>query len=219
MCRLLAGKGSLDKELIARLRELSHKHDDGWGAVWWSSSQNGHVKSSLAAYQPGSGFSQVAEVLQRLNDGTYICHVRKASVAPTLVANSHPFVKDGWAFAHNGSLPWLEMGKRTDSEEYFESELLPGLTAGHDPVEVIGQAVKRAQPTYTSLNSVLSDGRRLYVLEAHLIKPEYYTLYWQADDSGVRVASAGIASADWAVLGNGNLLVVDGRVSKVSILR
>jgi predicted glutamine amidotransferase len=217
MCRLLASTGGGDRELFERMLGLSHYHRDGWGAAWWSSTTQGYVRGDQPAYRRDSGFRRVATTLSRLHPATFVSHVRKRSMAPPLVGNSHPFVRDGWAFAHNGTLPWLETPTITDSERFFDTELVPGLRAGDDPVDVLGSALERVPQTYTALNCVLTDGVRLVAMEAHLTNPDYYALRWHADSKGVFVASAGIAPDEWDVLGNGNLLVVDEGVRVVNV--
>jgi predicted glutamine amidotransferase len=199
--------------------ELSHHHRDGWGSAWWSSSTQGYVRGDEPAFRRKSGFRRVATTLSHLQPVTFVCHVRKRSMAPARVSNSHPFVHEGWAFAHNGTLPWLETPTITDSERFFEAEILPGLRAGIDPVDVIGSALERVPQTYTALNCVLTDGVRMFALESHLINPDYYALRWHGDSRGVCVASAGIAPEEWEVLGNGNLLVIDGGIRVVNIVK
>jgi predicted glutamine amidotransferase len=217
MCRLLAATRGGDPELFQRMLDLSHFHRDGWGAAWWSSTTQGYVRGDQPAYRRDSGFRRIATTLTRLQPVTYVCHVRKRSMAPSRVSNSHPFVRDGWAFAHNGTLPWLETPTITDSERFFDAEILPGLRARKDPVDVIGEALARAPQTYTALNCVVTDGDRMYVLESHLTNPDYYELRWNSDSRGVCVASADVAPAEWEVLGNGNLLAIDRGIRVVNV--
>jgi predicted glutamine amidotransferase len=217
VCRLIAGTRGGDVDLVERLCAASHLHSDGWGIAWWTKRQQGYMRGASPAFGKGSGFSQASSIIAERSRVTYLCHVRKRSVAPVRVSNSHPFLADGWAFAHNGTIPRLISKDRTDSEVFFETELLPGLRAGENPVEVIRNGIAHPGPTYTAMNFVLTDGRRLYALEAHRIKPSYYTLRWDQGGTGVCVASSGIAPDRWVPLGNGNLLIVDGEVNVVNV--
>ena len=61
-----------------------------------------------------------------------IAHIRQKTVGPTRLENTHPFVRDGWVFAHNGTIQHQDAlrarcsGRRlreitgdTDSELFF----------------------------------------------------------------------------------------------------
>jgi predicted glutamine amidotransferase len=140
MCRLLAyasaGERSLEDavgaDVLAAFRSLACVHGDGWGAAWTSAAEPGGVtaqrSTTSAAEDPA-----FAAAGQRIRGRAGFLHLRWASAGiPVDPANTHPFVADGWAFAHNGFvrgsdriLELLPARHRTalrgttDSERYF----------------------------------------------------------------------------------------------------
>ena len=117
------------REAPRSLSTLSSAHPHGWGlAVWAKDSEWTLRKSPLCANEDeGFGQSALASRGQML-----IGHVRKKTVGPVCIENTHPFQREGWVFAHNGTiedLAFLERGTSperrgqiegdTDSELFF----------------------------------------------------------------------------------------------------
>jgi glutamine amidotransferase len=117
-----------------------------------------------------------------------IAHVRKQTVGPVTLANTHPFEKSGWVFAHNGTIEdieWVranvstarasELIGQTDSELLF-AYLLSRLDAarvgpngdGATADQVIAAALRelRRRPTLGACTFLLSNGRTLYAHRA-----------------------------------------------------
>ena len=46
-----------------------------------------------------------------------VAHVRQKTVGPTRLENTHPFVRDGWVFAHNGTIKATEVVRAGCSTE------------------------------------------------------------------------------------------------------
>jgi glutamine amidotransferase len=136
MCRLLgvvAGETTPFGFALARaprsLAALSPEHPDGWGLAVHARGRGWEVHRQPACAGADDRFGALAagargEIL--------VSHIRKKTVGPTRLENTHPFTRDGWVFAHNGTIAessvlTAETSRRraaevtgdTDSERYF----------------------------------------------------------------------------------------------------
>lgn len=186
MCRLLgyvsgrpvtAGE-AVGTEEVRAFADLARVHCDGWGAAWVERpggaprvrvSERSAERDPAFADQHG-GHPAVAGLL----------HLRWATLGLSVTrANTHPFLADGIAFAHNGSLPpaavddLLEPGYRdglrgdTDSERYFALVRQFRATSPDLATAVrrtVGALVPRAPRA--SLNALLLDGTALVAVHA-----------------------------------------------------
>ena len=137
MCRLIGIAANEATEFKIVLREaprslaaLSREHRDGWGiAVFDAQSGKWSVEKGIACAGEDERF-------HRLAIGTrgdlLVSHVRQKTIGDTSLANTHPFERGGWVFAHNGTIrdvAWLraqvsaeraaEIEGETDSELLF----------------------------------------------------------------------------------------------------
>ena len=186
MCRLLgyvapracSVQDAVGGPTLAAFRALARIHGDGWGAAWLPErgEERIGVCRSTASAADDPGFAAVA---RSLRSRAAFVHLRWATegIAVT-AANTHPFVADGWAFAHNGFvrssealLPLLSHRHRTalrgstDSERYFRLVLHHAERAG----DIVGglqraAAVIRDSSAPVSINAMLlAPGRLLAV--------------------------------------------------------
>jgi glutamine amidotransferase len=81
---------------------LTHGH--GWGVAEHPNGLPFVEKQAWAAYH-GEHFKKTAA---RLYARAAIAHVRRATVGPPSLENTHPFVHGIWLFAHNGTVPNFE---------------------------------------------------------------------------------------------------------------
>jgi len=79
-------------------------HGHGWGIA---ENPNGvpFVEKQAWAAHDGEQFTKSAA---RVYARTVIAHVRRATVGPPAIENTHPFVHGRWLFAHNGTVPNFE---------------------------------------------------------------------------------------------------------------
>jgi predicted glutamine amidotransferase len=172
----------------ASMEELSHYNPHGWGVAWYS-------REGWRLYKeprPLHSSSRARRVLEKYVVGRIIIsHVRLATTGSLSPANTHPWIYHGWAFAHNGSildrdaLHELLDPEHRDLEGETDSEILLHLIVQEaeragDPVEGIRRAVGlvlEERISFTSLNFVASDGRRLYAYRHARESLDYYTLY------------------------------------------
>src|SRR5690606_16208871 len=132
-----------------------------------------------------------------------VAHVRQKTVGSTRLENTHPFERDGWIFAHNGTITGVdavragasrarlaEVTGDTDSEVLFAHLLTrldeAGLTRldGEDAREAATRIVDRAARELRdagvgAFNFLLSDGRTCF---AHRFGRSLYMLERRPSD-------------------------------------
>lgn len=176
------------------LRALSREHPDGWGIAVHTGEWL--VEHSTNCADACARFATVADRAASL----VIAHVRKATVGPVSLANTHPFVRGRFAFAHNGTLDTSSLAIApehaaaiagdTDSERLFAYLLTcldgDGLARGAAALAGLGTA-----------SFLLSDGTHLF---AHRLGRALYTLH----RPGIAlVASEPLTDESWLELRDG----------------
>jgi predicted glutamine amidotransferase len=189
MCRLLAIAANEPTDFKIVLREaprslaaLSREHRDGWGIAVFD------VRSSQWQIDKGAACASEDERFHRLAVGSrgelLVSHVRQKTIGETSLANTHPFERGRWVFAHNGTIKdvaWLraraspergaEIYGETDSELLFAWILTrldeAGLTsqpASRETDVAIGAASRAARERegFGAFNFLLSDGTTTY---------------------------------------------------------
>lgn len=180
MCRLIAwsvAQPSTLVELVGSenlkvLRDVSSFHPDGWGAAYALDGDGGRashfdVYRSTACAGCDEKFLSVTTTVEARAG---LVHLRRATDGFVVrEENTHPFVANGWAFAHNGGIPVSERidaltsarwrGLRrgdTDSERYFLA-LLERVEARGSLLEGIRSAVADVREVCgsASMNAVL----------------------------------------------------------------
>lgn len=135
MCRLLGIVSSEEARFTLVLRDaprslaaLSREHPDGWGIAVHASG-GWRLEKGIACASEDAEFHRHAHGSAGT---TLVSHVRKKTVGPTSLANTHPFASGRWVFAHNGTirdLAWVRaqvaperlgaLKGDTDSELFF----------------------------------------------------------------------------------------------------
>jgi predicted glutamine amidotransferase len=186
MCRLMAYcapesrslRDAVQEPTLSAFRDLSCVHGDGWGMAWARPDGGGLEvrRSTLAAVNDPDFLAAATEVSARAG----FLHLRWATEGFAVVAaNTHPFVADGWAFAHNGFVRGIEriealltdqnrhaLAGSTDSERYFRfvlqcaaetGDILSGLQQAAWTIDEVCGAV--------SLNAMLMSSTRLLAVQ------------------------------------------------------
>jgi glutamine amidotransferase len=183
MCRLLGIVASEPTEFRIVLREaprsiatLSEEHADGWGlAIHDAPAREWKVHKGI---EPASKDARFHEAAVGSKGEVLVAHVRKKTVGPTSMANTHPFLRGKWVFAHNGTVKdqahlrartsaerLREVEGETDSEVLFAFFLTRLDDAGEDDFEkALAASVRelRARRDFGAFNFLLSDGRVTY---------------------------------------------------------
>jgi predicted glutamine amidotransferase len=112
MCQLLGMNCNVPTDIcfsFAGFRQRgggTDHHSDGWGIAFF---EGKGVRSFLDPTP--SAHSQIAELVRSypIKSLNVIAHIRKSTLGPTSLENTHPFVREMWGrywvFAHNGHLP------------------------------------------------------------------------------------------------------------------
>jgi predicted glutamine amidotransferase len=159
-------------------------HDSGWGLGYYDGGRPRRVRSIRPAWDDPL-FRQTAEAVRTR---AAVAHVRLATIGQVAERNCHPFERDGWLFAHNGTLvgfaaepgplqqlipePFLsDLEGETDSEHIFRlllARLRQQPPHTDDAADVVRRTVRELADLYpgsdddpTRLNIVLTDSRVL----------------------------------------------------------
>ena len=217
MCRLLGVVAPRPLPLPALLREnlasftaLSERHRDGWGTAYWD--RDGRLRRQRSIERAADS-DDYAEAVRGAWTDAGMLHLRRASRGLALtIPNTHPFVDEDVAFAHNGFAEPItaidalvaEHGGSTsegttDSERYFH--LVRVLMDGMAPEHALLQAARmiRVATRAESLNALLLTRDALYALradDASLTRargndPLEYALHWSVEAGAVTIASTG----------------------------
>jgi predicted glutamine amidotransferase len=185
-------------------------HLNGWGIAGTPNGQaNYYGRSARPASEDREAWQKAVSEIESHPSQIILAHFRKASVGNQVVQNTHPFIKNGWLFCHNGTLfdhGWLPLKKYapegdTDSERLFLF-LLEALDSSQDPKEAIENALRYVQENldYNSLTFLLANSATLYAhrnySDQRMEKGEtleeregYYTL-WSAEAAGTLILSS-----------------------------
>jgi predicted glutamine amidotransferase len=186
MCRMLGIVASEPTDFRLCLREaprslssLSRDHPDGWGVAVHASGRDWDIQRNTVCAGEDAEFHSTA---MGSRGETLVAHVRKRTVGPVCIENTHPFRCDPWVFAHNGTIEDLDhlraqasprrraaITGTTDSELFFAYVLtqLDKANAHAAPdaadeviAQIAGDLAEHA--TIGACNFLLSDGERLY---------------------------------------------------------
>ena len=101
-CGLVKSQNALMEQSKSDSKGYMHGH--GWGVADYPNGVPKIEKQTWAAFQ-GEHFSRkAAKVYAR----TVVAHVRRATVGPISIENTHPFHHGRWIFAHNGTVPHFD---------------------------------------------------------------------------------------------------------------
>lgn len=98
-CSLVRAQNALMAQSKRDQTGVTHGH--GWGVASHPDGVPFVEKQAWAAYH-GEHFQKIAA---RIYSKSVIAHVRRATVGPPGIDNTHPFVHGVWLFAHNGTVP------------------------------------------------------------------------------------------------------------------
>jgi gamma-glutamyl hercynylcysteine S-oxide hydrolase len=191
MCRLIGwyadhpvtAAEAMGDDVLERLMALATIHCDGWGAAWFA--EGGGQVETQRSKRSAATDPDFATFLRDVPLQCCLLHLRLAS--PGMghgIEDNHPFVRGGFAFAHNGAIfPPSGIDAllyddseaprgTTDSERYFLSLLhdLPLDPSAGEIASAASRVVRRMVEhdlTALSLNSMLLSGGVLHVISNH----------------------------------------------------
>ncbi len=228
--------GNIDYNSLLDLRKLAEigkvkegmkpGHKDGWGVAGYSESEPTFFGKSKSSAAEDPGYDSAVSKAALSKTSVLIAHIRKATSGATTLENTHPFIKDGWIFCHNGtvydaediSVGKLKPAGTTDSERlfYFIIDFLKKEVA----CKKIGQTIKKAvselksNHDYSSLTFLLANKEYLIAYRdfneqaknADDIK-NYYTLYISASKDSIAICSEPIGAISFIPFKNRQLLI------------
>lgn len=219
--------------LLGRVKPgLPKGHLDGWGVVSFEKEKPAYYgRSAKGLVDEIENFRKAALLAESNGSNILIAHIRKASEGKVNLSNTHPFIKDEWAFCHNGTihdsedipLSNLKPKGSTDSERFFYYlfERISGASKGSIIGRLIG-AISYIKENFnrSSLTFLLSNGELLFAFrdfnENYDVEPKevlegYYTLKYLSMPGTVIFSSEEIpfGQLGWVDMENGQLAVVD----------
>ena len=247
MCRLLAfsfrenthKQNRLD--LLDSFRELACTgivprglplgHHDGWGLSVYSQKEDGPISyKSVSSALHDEDFIPSEFIKDEISQSGLV-HLRKKSVGEKSILNTHPFVEGEFSFIHNGTVekgdgPYKELSSlcvgETDSEKLFRKFLsLQKERSTLDAYVEMLATTKELYPTFSALNTILHDGKYVYV--SRVVNTEnplyisfglenYYTLYIGASKEGDLVVSSekcAYKDITYSLLPNNSVCVIE----------
>ncbi|HEY2043353.1 MAG TPA: class II glutamine amidotransferase [Jatrophihabitans sp.] len=197
MCRLIGFvspapstlTAQVGAEQVARFRDLSCLHGDGWGSAWVEPGERDFADNTIRSYrttQRAPDDPIFTEVVDSHRSVARLVHLRWATEGLSITdQNTHPFVADGLALAHNGSItprsdlaemltPEMLQSLRggTDSERYL-AVIRQELATATDLPEAVARAVSRLRQRFpaASLNALLLSGTTFIAVHASAASP------------------------------------------------
>lgn len=211
-----------DFKLMAQNRNEKHEfrkrgdrflHKDGWGVLLGESGKL--VALYKKAIQCWS--DPFYKELENVGADFVMIHARRASPSTPINCNfTHPFEREGWFFCHNGTIDCLKGSKIiSDSERFFILMLEQMKYASTmQAVENTVIFLQKLECTYSSINSILSNGNKTYVLnrfQESTKYPQYYAMKFIRTEDYTIVSSEVLAhfGDNWEELRNGSIIELD----------
>ncbi len=200
------------------LRALSREHPDGWGvAIHDANDWVVHRSTSCAA-----DCARYGELAEGVATRLLVAHVRQKTVGATTLANTHPFRRGAFVFAHNGTIKDTAALIARSSEQRLaqiegdtDSERLFAFVMTHiDRAPNVEHGVAAAVRVLHSLGDIgsasflLSCGERLY---AHRLGRSLFVLI---RSGAVVIASEQLTGEAWQELPERSIVVVDHAVAQ-----
>lgn len=155
------------------LAKLSVEHADGWGLAVHSDQTGWELHRNPVRAGDCDRFKELAA---HAKGEILVAHIRKRTVGPIGLRNTHPFRRGEFIFAHNGTIPGVdqlvartsveraaEVEGQTDSERLF-AFLLSRIDSGGTIDEALVAAVDEAMalPDMGAANFLFSNGEALW---------------------------------------------------------
>jgi len=219
MCRMFGMVAARPESVCELLHQaprslavLSNEHPDGWGIAAKSGDDWQIQRSTNCAARCGdyAGLAGIqAEVL--------IAHVRKATVGSLSIANTHPFQRGRFVFAHNGTVHRIAELRSSTSPEHLASvvgqtdseRLFAFVMTQIDEAGDVDRGLARAVALMQSLGDIgsatflLSCGERLFAYRSER------TLYTLERGSASFVASEPLSDEPWCDVPEAGLVVLE----------
>lgn len=194
-------------------------HEDGWGLAFYQGGELVVHKSGVNLLAETDRVQQLLATVQR--SPLMILHLRKSAWANTSsTRHAHPFHLDNTVFFHNGVvydyqglLPYITLpglGADARDTEVLFYHVMSGVAADLGQAFLASAAVVKRQHRYSALNSLLSDGAKLYAYRDYAKEPDYYSLYKARGDDSWYFSSEPLDPAlDWKMMAQEEFLAIE----------
>ena len=196
------------------LRALSLEHADGWGVALSSGDDAWQIHRNTRCAARCEQYASIAPAPARV----IVAHIRKKTVGELAIANTHPFHRGQFVFAHNGTLTIIdkliaaasparlgEIVGDTDSERFF-AFVLTHIDEAGDIERGIVRAIRalHAWGDIGSANFLLATGTRVYAYR------QGRSLFTLSRPNATLVASERLTDEDWLEVPERALAILDG---------
>jgi len=194
-------------------------HMDGWGLGFLKDGRMEVVKSGKDA-RSDELYKKTYPLISK--SGVILGHIRKATDPKTkgVAQYAHPFAKEGWVFAHNGSVFWKEETKRNfpnliDSQIVLELILskIRGAANIFDKICEVAQEIIEKE-RISGLNFLLTNGKDFicyrFFDDGDPENQGYYTLYKKQEKNRIMIASEPVDQdkTSWQLIQPGELCLI-----------
>ena len=252
MCRLLSTYGKPEEwsKIIIEFQKQANTgeippitgiepgHKDGWGMTRSNIDKLGMetVGNYLGSAMETDEYKQNIDSIST-PPHIFMCHLRKATPGiPISLANAHPFHQENWAFSHNGTVynsnelksdsSFRFTSDNSDSEHYFHyllSYILNENLQQTFPEKII-EALLNISVSFTSLNSMFSNGSELFAIRYCTKYEDYYSLSYYETKNGIVISSEPINIPEfetnlWKEIPNRSIIRVSGYPLEVQIFQ
>lgn len=211
-------------------KTIESGHYDGWGISLYTKNEELPILyKSISTANNDKDFKDT-DFFKENQEESGLIHLRKKTVGETSISNTHPFVEGIYSFIHNGTIekgdgPYKELNSlckgATDSEKLFRKFLQ--IKENKNTLEAFLEMLKTTKenyPTFSAINSILHDGKSIYISRVMNTKyPEYipwgledyYTLYvGKSEDGDIIVSSEKInyKNTEYFLLPNDSVCVI-----------
>lgn len=197
MCRLFGLMANKEVDIVfsflktnRSFKKLGSLNRDGWGLGYYKN-DNPQIFKEPVSTEESLYFNNIVETTY---SNIIISHVRLSTQGIRTRENTHPFVYRNWIFAHNGNIDIKSQIKEqllqkyaekimgeTDSEVFFLF-LIQFIEQNNNVIEGIKEAIKFIENNKgiktTSLNFLLTNGKKIYALRKAFEKINYYSLFY-----------------------------------------
>lgn len=233
MCRMVAAvcRGEFPTYMLPDLRRVAEigkvpdqgdevdGHRDGWGAVSFDGAVPFYLARSAEPIHTDPAFDKLSSEIGTLTRPSIVMvHARRGTAGSRTIENSHPFISDGVAFAHNGTVIGFNPESahkpvgQTDSERVF-ALLLDRLGETGGLRDALRSVVREtASYEHTGLIFLVSDGRQLIGFRGYGkgLDSAYYGLnYFERDDCVVFYQETQLDLDGATEVANGEMVSVD----------
>jgi len=197
MCRLfgLVANKEVDIKFSFLKAKISFKglgsnNPDGWGVGYYKNGNPEIIKEPKSIEKS----LKLNDITEQKVSNIFISHVRKSSGTEIKYVNTHPFGYRNWIFAHNGTIDIKNHIKeqllpkytkfiegKTDSEIFFFL-IIQSIEQNKDIIEGIKETIRFIKDNKgdgtTSLNFLLTNGKKMYALRMAFKRVNNYSLFY-----------------------------------------